>query len=459
MPLVGGVRPPAVAGRFYPADPEQLRAEIARHLEAAEAAPDADAPLPKAVIAPHAGYRYSGPTAARAYQALAPRRGELARVVVLGPSHRIRLDGVGLTTAKRWTTPLGEVEIDQAANESLADLPGVLEADDAHAPEHSVEVHLPFVQEVFGDVPVVPLLVGRAALPDVARVLEAIWGGDETAIVVSSDLSHYLDDEAARARDRRTAVAVMEGRVSDIGPFDACGCVPIGGMLTAAVRQGVTARLVGLSTSADTAGEPSRVVGYGSFAFLPPAPLEDAERRWLLDLTARAIDHELRTGDPYPLDDAEVPDTVRRPGSTFVTLQRGDRLLGCIGSLESRRALWRDVARNARAAAFEDPRFARLVPGELEGVTIEVSILSPLEEMAAPDIDAVTKSLRPGVDGLIVAADDKRATFLPDVWAKIPDRESFVRELVRKARWDSDWAAGARAWRYTTDVAVSDAHL
>ncbi|HEV7762945.1 MAG TPA: AmmeMemoRadiSam system protein B [Acidimicrobiales bacterium] len=563
MTVAGGVRPPAVAGLFYPADPGELRDEIARYLDAAAAfaagsdagaaigdlpagagatgdgeasgpgashdddrdhdgdprgnerdrdshqgtgeargddrptpAPDspdwpgttgaglrpttptaaaaaaaathglaqttaahaqaAVASAPKAVIAPHAGYRYSGATAGYAYHALAPRRGQVERVVVVGPAHRVRVAGVGLSTARAWATPFGPLEVDAAACCELAEMPGVVVADDAHAPEHSIEVHLPFVHEVFGEVSLVPLVVGRATVAAVAQVLDAVWGGPETAIVVSSDLSHYLDETAARRRDRATVTAIVEGRAADIGPQDACGCLPIGGLLTAAVGHGLAPRLLDLRTSADTAGEPSRVVGYGSFALVPPPALSDDDRRWLLDLAQRAIDHEIRTGEAYPLDDSDVPAGLRRPGATFVTLERGTELLGCIGSLDPRRALWRDVARNARGAAFEDPRFPALVAGDVAGMSIEVSVLSPLEPLPAPSLEAVAASLRPGVDGLVISAGGRRGTFLPDVWDKIPDPEAFVGELVRKARWPEPWAAGARAWRYGTTIFRSD---
>ena len=452
--VAGGVRPAAVAGLFYPADPAELRSDIARFLDAA--ADDEGEDAPKAVIAPHAGYRYSGLTAGYAYHALAPRRGKVERVIVVGPAHRVRVAGVGLSTARAWATPFGPMEVDATVCCELAEMPGVVVADDAHGPEHSIEVHLPFVHEVFGPVPVVPLVVGRATIASVAKVLDAAWGGDETAIVISSDLSHYLDDAAARQRDRETATAVLEGRAADIGPHDACGCLPIGGLLTAAVSHGLAPQLLDLRTSADTAGEPSRVVGYGSFALQRPTALCDDDRAWLLDLARRAIDHELRTGEPYPLADVVVPGALRRPGATFVTLERASELLGCIGSLDPRRALWRDVARNARGAAFEDPRFSPLAAGEADGMSIEVSVLSPLEPLPAPSLEDVASSLRPGTDGLVLAAGGRRGTFLPDVWDKIPEPEAFVNELVRKARWSEPWVDGAKAWRYTTTNFRSD---
>ena len=174
----------------------------------------------------------------------------------------------------------------------------------------------------------------------------------------------------------------------------------------------------------------------------------------LFDLAPRVTRHDLRGGEPYPLVDVDVPESVRAPGASFVTLQRDDKLLGCIGSLDRRRALWRDVAHNARGAAFADPPFPALAAGEAEGMTTEVSLLSPLEEIPAPSAEAVIAELRPGVDGLLLVADGRRATFLPDVWAKIPEPADFVRELVRKAQWEQPWVSGARAWRYTTDTVL-----
>lgn len=473
----GLVRPAAVAGLFYPAEEAELRDDVMRFLEAAVDRPGrvpvraSSSPVsgdgsearamaaPRAVIAPHAGYRYSGPTAGYAYQALASRRDTVRRVVVVGPAHRVPFEGIGVTSARAWSTPLGDMEIDDEAREALRGVPGVVEADDAHAPEHSIEVQLPFVHEVLGPVSVLPLVVGRATPAAVARALEAVWCDDDTVVVASSDLSHYLDDETARQRDHRTAEAILEARLADIGPRDACGCLPIGGLLAAAMKRGLAPRLLDLSTSADTAGEPSRVVGYGSFALLPSLPLSEHDRMWLLDLASRAIAYELRSGDPYPMDDVDVPVALRSPGASFVTLTHGDTLLGCIGSLEPQRALWRDVVHNARAAAFEDPRFEPLTRADAAGATVAVSVLSLLEELSVPSPEALASELRPGTDGVVLAAEGRRGTFLPDVWETIPEPLTFVRELTRKARWGKPWIDGARAWRYTTDAVAGPAEI
>jgi MEMO1 family protein len=445
----GWVRNPAVAGLFYPAEPGCLRSEVTDHVRAA--VPPPDLTPPKAVIAPHAGYRYSGPTAGAAYRALAPWRGRVQRVVLAGPAHRVPVPGVGVSTAEAWRTPLGDMAVDVTACRELVDRGDAVEADDAHAPEHSLEVHLPFIHEVLGPVAIVPLVVGRGSAEAIGRVLERVWGGDETVVIVSSDLSHYLDDVSARERDQRTAVAILEGRSDDVGPYDACGCVPICGLLVAARDHGVVGRMLAASTSADTSGDADRVVGYGSFGFVAPRPLGDGERRWLTDLARRAIEHELKAGDPYPLDDADVPERLRPPGCSFVSLDLAGGAAGCIGSLEPQRSLWRDVAHNARAAAFDDPRYPPIELDELADATLTISLLSPLSPVLG-DRDDVERSLRPGVDGLVLSAEGLRGTFLPSVWGKVDDAKGFVDLLVRKAGLTGDsWPADARVWRYTTD--------
>jgi len=440
-----------VAGLFYPDDPGELRDAVARHVAAAP--PPATEAAPKAVIAPHAGYRYSGPVAGAAYRAVAAARDQVTRVVVAGPAHRVPVGGtgIGVTSASAWSTPLGEVPVDVDACRALVAAGTAVEADSAQAPEHSLEVHLPFVQETLGEVAIVPLIVGRCPARALAAVLEAVWGGDETLVVVSSDLSHYLTDDAARRRDRRTRHAIIEGRTGDIGPYDACGCVPIAGLIVAARGHGIAPRTLAMGTSADGARDTSRVVGYGSFGFTEARPLLAAERRWLLRRARAAIAAELGSGDPDPLDDEDVPERLRLPGASFVTLERHGELAGCIGSLDPRRPLWRDVARNARAAAFTDPRFAPLARGELDATEITVSVLSALDPLPAGH-DALVDALRPGIDGVLLEAGGHRGTFLPAVWEKLPDAGEFVDRLVGKAGLPArSWPADAHAWRYTTD--------
>jgi len=250
---------------FYPGEARELSQNLANLLgTAASAAPERA--VPKAIIAPHAGYIYSGPIAASVYALLAPARARIERVVLLGPTHRVAVRGLALPGAAAFATPLGPVELDQDAVATLRDLPQVVVSAHAHALEHSLEVHVPFLQAILQRFRLVPLAVGSASREEVAEVLERLWGGLETLIVVSSDLSHYLPYSDAQAVDRATARAILD-LAGDISHEQACGATPVAGLTLAARRHALKAELIDLRNSGDTAGDRDRVVGYGSFAF------------------------------------------------------------------------------------------------------------------------------------------------------------------------------------------------
>jgi AmmeMemoRadiSam system protein B len=258
------VRQPAVAGQFYPADPDELRIEVNVFLAAAKPATDK---IPKAIIAPHAGYPYSGPIAGSAYACLARGRDRLKRVVLLGPSHFVAFQGLAASSAAVFESPLGPVPVDEEALARIRALPQVTTRDAAHRDEHSLEVHLPFLQVALGDFKLVPLVVGDATAEEVGGVLNELWGGAETCIVISSDLSHYHDYQAAQQIDRETARAIESLNWQDLGSDRACGCQPIRGLLWAAQQRGLRCRAVDLRNSGDTSAGHDRVVGYGAFIF------------------------------------------------------------------------------------------------------------------------------------------------------------------------------------------------
>jgi len=257
------VRLPAVAGLFYPAAPAVLARQVDALLAGAHPALGL---RPKAIVVPHAGYVYSGPIAASAYALLAPLRDCVHRIVLLGPVHRVWVPGLALPGAEALATPLGEVAVDAAAVATLADLPQVTVSAAAHAAEHSLEVQLPFLQRALAEFSLVPLAVGGASAAEVAEVLDRLWGGDETLVVISSDLSHYHPYAAARAIDAATVAAVLDLR-GDLGGEQACGAHALNGLLLAARRRRLSPHLLDLRNSGDTAGERSQVVGYAALAF------------------------------------------------------------------------------------------------------------------------------------------------------------------------------------------------
>jgi len=263
------VRPAAVAGAFYPAEPGDLRFQVDQLLAEAEHAPltPSDAGSPKALIVPHAGYVYSGSIAASAYALLRPVARRVRRVVLLGPAHRVHLRGIALPEADLFRTPLGDLRVDEGACAALAELPRDAAA---HLREHSLEVQLPFLMSVLEDFTLVPLAVGVAEPEEVAAVLDRLWGGVETLIVISSDLSHYLPYAVGHRVDAETAEAILRLDRAPIGHARACGATPVNGLIQVARRRHLRPVLVDLRSSGDTAGDRAEVVGYGAFAFYEP---------------------------------------------------------------------------------------------------------------------------------------------------------------------------------------------
>ncbi len=265
---MSAIRPPAVAGMFYPADPAQLE-EYVRAVLAQATRDVPQLPEVEAVVAPHAGYRYSGPIAAHSFAALA-ERGPVRRILLMGPAHTVPLRGIAAPAWNGFATPLGVVPVDTAAREAIAALPQVVIDNVPHMKEHSLEVELPFIQVLYPDVPVLPLVVGETTPDEVAEVIETVTDED-TAIVVSSDLSHYEPYEQARVHDAVTAKRIEALDFAHIGPHDACGARPLSGLLYEARKKHWKPVLLDLRNSGDTAGDKSRVVGYGSWAFVKAA--------------------------------------------------------------------------------------------------------------------------------------------------------------------------------------------
>jgi AmmeMemoRadiSam system protein B/AmmeMemoRadiSam system protein A len=444
------VRPAAVAGLFYPAEPARLKSELATLFGRAGGA--VPGPLPKAIIAPHAGYAYSGAVAAAAYARLARARGRISRVVLLGPAHRAYIQGLSLPEAGVFMTPLGPVPLDLEAMATLRARLPVSDLRAAHANEHALEVHLPFLIEALGQFKLVPLLVGEATPGMAAEVMDELWGGDETLIVVSTDLSHYHPYREAMALDDQSIAAILELR-TDLTHEQACGATPVSGLLALAKRRGMRIELVDRCNSGDTAGDRGRVVGYASFALyendgshaLAPAWFPDNGGRVLARLARSSIKGALGNDPSFAMHAS----WLREHAAVFVTLTKKGELRGCIGSLQAHRPLVEDVRANAVAAALSDPRFPPVTLDELDDIKIEISLLLPSRPMQFTGEDDALKQLKPGIDGLIFESAGKRATFLPQVWEQLPAPRDFLAQLKQKAGFARDyWAADVRLSRY-----------
>jgi len=463
------IRPAAVAGAFYPGDARTLRAAVAAHLARADssAVTAPAAPCPKLLVVPHAGYVYSGDVAAHAYRLLAPHRDTVRRVVLLGPAHRVPVRGLAAPTVAAFDTPLGHVPLDRAAIDSLADLPQVRRNDRAHAQEHALEVQLPFLQAVLAPgFTLVPLAVGDATPAEVAMVLERLWGGPETVVLISSDLSHYLPDALAKARDAVTVDRLMHG-ATDLAGDEACGAQALNGAMVCARRHRLVPQRLEVRNSADAAGRGhERVVGYAAIAFLPATPspgvanaassansidsgtsIDPSLGRSLLASARAAIAGRLNLpAPPVPPHPA-----LAQPGACFVTLHDAQgRLRGCIGRLDATRALGADVQSNAIAAAFGDSRFPPVSSAEWHTLRLEVSVLTPMQPLPPTASQAEAAAvLQPGRDGVVLEWQGHRGTFLPQVWAQLPEPRLFLRQLLAKAGLPSDfWSSEVQLSRY-----------
>jgi len=454
----GGIRPSAVAGLFYPEAPETLGGQVDAFLAAAARRVPADAPTPKALIAPHAGYVYSGAIAGSAYARLRSLRDRVRRVVLLGPAHRFAFRGLAVPSGEAFDSPLGPVPLDREGLDDILGLPGVGVVDEAHRDEHALEVQLPFLQRSLGDWRLVPVVVGDASPEAVASVLERLWGGAETLIVISSDLSHYHHYSTAQKRDAKTSTAIESLASQEITAADACGARPINGLLRLAQARDMRATTLDLRNSGDTAGPRDRVVGYGAWSLTESehSRIPAAGRLTLLSIAARAIRNGLNRGSRPQVRVGTFGRELEAWRGSFVTLTAGGRLRGCIGSILPQRALVADVAWNAYSAAFEDPRFQKLTREAFAGLALSVSVLSAPQAMRFADEAELLAQLRPGRDGLILSAGQHRAVFLPQVWAQLAEPPEFLGRLKRKAGLAADaWPDGIEIQRFGAESFAS----
>lgn len=451
--LAEDARQPVRAGSFYPADPAELARVIDQLTARAQKTRIGLTPAKRlrAIILPHAGYIYSGWTAAHA--ALVLKKNRYAKVILLGPDHFVGFDNSAICQVSAYQTPLGKINIHPDAAK-LRRQPALFQSlPVARDKEHSLEVILPFLQTYLGEFELVPIVVGRARIDPLADALNPLMG-DDTLLVVSSDLSHYHTYSEAVTIDRQTISAI-----TDLNPAElirqgnrACGLRPILILMNIARRQHWQPLLLHYSNSGDTAGGRSRVVGYTAIAFFgdQPMPNTDASQatftaeqgQILLKLARHTIMDKLGQtpsgSDSAALTRARRDEGFQSHSGTFVTLKIHGKLRGCIGSLTSAQTVWDGIERNAVNAAFHDPRFDPLTPKELEQTEIEVSLLTeprPLEHRGGQDL---IQKLRVNVDGVIIRQGHASATFLPQVWEQLPRPEAFLAHLCTKAGLPSD---------------------
>lgn len=438
------------SGSFFPGEAGALKDAVSGFLTAAHQAGANGPGGPRAVIAPHAGYRYSGRFAGLSYAGVGWRPD---RVVILSPSHRHAFRGIAFPGQAAFATPLGPVPIDRTACDRLAGQGLAHLEDPAHDNEHGIETQLPFIRVLWPGVAVVPLVIGAAEADQVAAAVDAL-DGPGTLVVISSDLSHFLDQPAAQAQDSETARLIETGDWRKLTPAHACGMRGLQGWMASRAGQGTKPLRLGMGDSAEVSGDRSRVVGYGAWGFYPigAAMLAERWRGKLLRAARRALASRLDKGHAPQVAAESFPAPLQTHAASFVTLTRAGRLRGCIGSLVAQRPLVADALENTQKAALNDPRFAPVDAALLPELKLKIAVLSRPGKMDFSTESEALARIVPGQDGLILSAMGRRGTFLPMVWDSLPEPRDFLRQLKRKAGLAEDhWSADLTLHRFRAE--------
>ena len=460
-------REAAVAGLFYPADVYQLEKDVKGYLQMQ--APSLTK-RPHILVVPHAGYMHSAQVAAKAYQQLLPFGSEIKRVILVGPAHRVPVKGAALSSAAKFKTPLGEVPTDKNLTDFLAAKPGFVYNDRAHKDEHSLEVQLPFLQKVLKKFTILPILYGQMEAETLAADLAPLLKQNDTLLVISADLSHYLDSDTAKKVDSTTAQMVEQGLPLD--EHQSCGAIGINTAMILAKKEGLCPRLLDMANSGDVSGETNSVVGYAAWVFAGKetpgqklSPLEQEvenldnfarhNKENLLKIVKLSL-AEAVLGKHYTPSREEYPNVLFDKGAAFVTLTKNGELRGCIGSLLPNQAIALDIAKNTFAAANEDSRFAPLNEAELPQIKASISLLSSYEKIKFKSEEDLLSQIIPGTDGLVLIDGDRQGLFLSSVWKQIPQKQEFLNNLKIKAGLSpSYWSKNVKIFRFRT-VEVSE---
>ncbi len=446
------VRKAAVAGQFYPAGATELRKDVLSYMTEKKSL----LKPPRLLISPHAGYVFSGPVAGRGFATLSK---EIRRVFLIGPSHHVWFKGISIPEVTHYQTPLGVVGLDLDVIEKLRSNSFVCSAKGAHEPEHCLEVQLPFLQVQLKDFKIIPILTGEIDPVQVAELLFPFL--DETTLVIaSSDLSHYYPQSKARQVDDKTIQTILDGKID--GKIDGCGKTSIYVVMHLARKMNLTPHLLDARTSYETApqfGSDSRVVGYASIVYINKSDsvplsseiseLKAEHKSYLLRLARKSLNAAVLR---KPVTDTvEIPEILKDHRGCFVTLTSKGDLRGCIGYIEPIKPLYRAVIENAENAALKDPRFPPVTAKELEGIKVEVSVLTKPQPLKFSTPDELLKKLVPGVHGVILRKGSFQSTYLPQVWEQLPDKMKFLEHLSLKAGMPRDGWKTSEVKVYTAE--------
>lgn len=419
------VKEPSVAGTFYSADKTALTNQIN---EFEKNSRNMYKTPTRAVIVPHAGLVYSGRLA---YEGISQLDKKVKNIFIFAPAHRVGFEGLAITSYDAWKTPLGEIKINRTITNELKDKFGCKIHDDAIAPEHAIEVEIPFIQTEFSDVKIIPVLMGKVDPEKVQKIIAHYYPNPENGFVISSDLSHYLPDANAKRVDGYTAQLIETNTCDNFSHELACGATGILGLIKFAQDKNYSLIRIDMTNSGSTTFDKERVVGYGTW-FLYEGERNDFIKEnysdFVLDLCRKAIKDK-----HFDVSGIAYPQVFSEMGAAFVTLEKENRLRGCIGSIIPQRSLIQDIVMNARNAAYNDPRFNPVEKSEIKDLHIAVSLLSIPKPMKFKDEQDLLNQIRKDVDGIIIRDGGHQAVYLPSVWEQLPDKREFLNTLKMKA--------------------------
>ena len=457
------IRYPAVIGSFYPRDGRELSRQAADFVDTADRRLRvSDGPIPKAIIVPHNALFFSGPVAGAGYAALKRLKPFVKKVVLIGSSHQGKYFGISLSQARYWEMPNRRFEADRELTEKLIKMQGIGFDNEAHEAESSLEMQLPFVNAVFGkDVKIVPILVEDASVEQVSDLIDAVWGGPETVIVVSTDMSSGKDAESVQNVLRETARRVEKKEYSSLKSDRFCAPLPVAGLLAYARENNLDVQTIDLRTSADAYLTTNKVIGFGAFGVYDTNKdaMEDSRERLesilqenqeaLLRVAAQSIVSGFERGRSLRVRGNRYPEELREKGATFVNIYYNGALRGSAGSDEATRSILEDISENAYAAAFSDFRFIPLEEEEMKNAEISISFLTSPTPVHFSDEEDLMKKIKPQEDGLILKERSNRALFLPQVWNTFSSPKEFLLHLKQKANLPADyWSPTIKIYRF-----------
>ena len=434
---------PSVAGMFYTADKTQLQNQINEFKKNSK---NTYITPTRAVIVPHAGLVYSGRLA---YEGISQLDKNLKNIFIFAPAHRVAFEGIALTSYDAWATPLGEININKDITKELISKFGGKYNDNALAPEHAIEVEIPFIQTVFKDVKIIPVLIGKEDYDKVYKIISYYYPNPENGFVISSDLSHYLPDDRAKKVDGYTAQLIETCTTNNFSHELACGATGILGLIQFANEKNYSLIRIDMANSSDATFERDRVVGYGCW-FLYEGDRNEFIKENYSDFIINLCKDSIKNKNT---NSAEIvyPKVLSEYGAVFVTLEKFGNLRGCIGSIIPHRPLIDDIIINAQNAAYSDTRFRPVEKGEIKDLKIAVSLLSVPKQMHFKDEEDLLNQIRPNIDGIIIKDGNYQAVYLPSVWEQLPDKRDFLNSLKVKAGLPaSHFSKTFEAYRFET---------